>query len=592
LINNDLLINYLAASIVVLFVATAIVPTGVGDNQKPSSLINSITNENTSQFFSNGGLMNSSWPMFCHDIHHKGQSPYSTKNNSGIIKWSFKTNNYPLYGSPAIDTNGTIYIGSGDFFALYPNGTKKWEYAITSGLFDSCPAIDKNGIIYIGTAMGSPTYFYAIYPNGSLKWRYRSGNIFSSPVISYDGNIIFADADNWNIIALCPNGTQKWSYHTDMVVYSSPAIGLDGTIYCGCHDTYLYALYPNNGTLKWKFKTGDWIRVSPCIADDGTIYCVSTDGYLYAIDPNGTKKWRTWVEAGTSPTIGQDGTIYAGWSKLYAVNPTNGSIKWIFDTGGCIQGGTPCTSKEGTIYFGTSSGGYLITLNPNGTERFRIHIGSCESAPAIGIDGTIYIGSMDNNDRGYLWAFNGGPLSAEANGPYTGRIGIPIQFTGVASGGILQYTYHWDFGDGNISDEQNPMYTYTRKGNYTATFSVTDSDHNNSYDTANVTIDYALPTVEILKPENGVYLFNMKVLPFHQPIIIGRITVEVNAVHDELGIDRVEFYVDDDLQSTDTAEPYEWLWADRVFFKHTVVAVAYDTSGRTNSDTVSVWKFF
>jgi len=377
-----------------------------------------------------------------------------------------------------------------------------------------------------------------------------------------------------------------------MVVYSSPAIGLDGTIYCGCHDTYLYALYPNNGTLKWKFKTGDWIRVSPCIADDGTVYCVSTDGYLYAIFPNGTTKWKTWVEAGTSPTIGQDGTIYAGWSKLYAIYPSNGSIKWIFDTGGCIQGGTPCTSNEGTIYFGTSSGGDLIAVNQNGTERFRVHIGSCESAPAIGTDGTIYIGSMDSNDHGCLWAFSGGSLSAEANGPYTGSVAIPIQFTGTASGGILPYTYLWDFGDGNISEEKNPIYTYARKGNYTATFTVTDSEHNSSSDTANVTIDYALPTIEILKPENGIYVFNMKLLPFPQPIIIGRITVEANAVQDELGIDRVEFYVDDHLQFTDIAEPYQWLWKDHVFFKNIITAVAYDTSGRSNSDEVSVWKFF
>lgn len=536
-------------------------------------------------------LMNSSWPMYCHDTHHTGRSPYNTTNNlPGVMKWSFNTHKVGFYGSTVIDSEGIIYTAAEDLYALYPNGTLKWQFR-TNGWSESCPAIDENGIIYLGTSIGDPNYFYAIYPNGTMKWRYWIGgstDILSSPIIGFNGTIYFGCGQS--IVALFSNGTLRWQHSTNHLVYSSPAIGNDGTIYCGCHDTYLYALYPNNGTEKWKFHTGDWIRVSPCIADDGTIYCVSTDGYLYAVRPNGTMKWRTWVEAGTSPTIGQDGTIYAGWSKLYAIKP-DGSVKWIFNSAGGIEGGTPCTSKEGIIYFGTSSG-YCIAVNPNGTEDWRAPIGQCQSAPAIGEDGTIYIGGMDGNDDGCLFAFGPGPLKAEANGPYKAIYNQSIQLTGTIFGGIPPYTCHWDFGDGNTSGEQNPKHTYSDVGTFTATFSVTDSEGNYSADTAQVTVTSPKPTVTITKPVNGIYLMDTRILRFSKPVIIGRITIEVDALQEPFGIDRVEFFIDDGLKATDTTAPYTWTWDTPAFFKHTIKVIAYDTSGSSASDEITVKKFF
>ena len=506
------------------------------------------------------------------------------------MKWCFKNNRITLYGSPVIDINGIIYLGGLDFFAFYPNGTLKWQYPI-DGWSHSCPAIDTNGTIYIASAYGDHNFIYAFYPNGSMKWRYYTGNdIFSSPAIGLDGTIFFGCGQS--IVALFPNGTLRWQHSTNHMVYSSPAIGDDGTVYCGCHDTYLYALYPNNGTVKWMFKTGNWIRVSPSIADDGTIYCVSLDSNLYAINPNGTMKWKTNVGAGTSPTIGRDGTIYAGWNKLYAINPLNGSIKWIFNPGGTIQGGTPCTSLDGTIYFGTSDSGYLIAVNPDGTEQWRAPIGQCESAPAIGKDGTIYIGAMDDNFDGYLYAFGQGPLKVDANGPYTAMINQPVQLTGSIFGGLPPYTCHWDFGDGNTSVEQNPKYTYSQIENYTTTFTVTDSEGNLSSDTAQVTVIAGKPLVTITKPVNGIYLRDTRVLRFSKPVILGRITIDVEALQQPFGIDRVEFFIDDTLRATDTTAPFTWTWDTPAFFTHTIKVTAYDTSGNSASDEITVKKFF
>jgi len=434
------------------------------------------------------GPIDSPWPMYCHDTRHTGRSPYSTVDTWDEI-WKFKqhVNDY-VRGSPVIDEDETIYFGGADCYALYPNGTLKWKYNIPSGYVWSAPAIDENGTIYIGTVQGSPNYLYAINLNGTLRWKYKTDNhIYSSPTIENDGIIYFGSQDQY-IYALYPNGTLKWKYRTGNAVLSSPAIGLDGTVYCGSHDTYLYALYPNNGSLKWKYKTSHWVRVSPCIADDGTIYIVSLDSYLHAVNPDGTQKWSTDVGAGTSPTIGQDGTVYAGYGTLHAINPSNGSIQWKFGVSGKIKGSTPCHSLEDTIYFGTDSG-WLYAVNSDGTLKWKEKIANdhVDSAPAIGSDGTIYVGSgfeEGGYSFGYLHAIGWCELEADSNGPYYGQINESIQFQGSVKGGYRPHSYHWDFGDGNTSDEKDPTHIYTDLGNFTVVFTVTDNTSNISSDTS------------------------------------------------------------------------------------------------------------
>ncbi len=441
-----------------------------------------------------GPPMDSAWPMFCHDVRHTGRSPFSTADNPGIEKWRSVIIYEDFSGSPVIDNNGTIYVGSWDFYAFNPNGTVKWEnddlYCV-----ETAAAIDENGIIYVGDRHG---YFFAINPDGTLKWKISTGdNIFSSPAIADDGTIFFGDGGNWNIKALYPNGTLKWKYKTGLVVYSSPVIGDDGTVYCGSHDNYLYALYPNNGTLKWKFGTGHWVRTSPCIGDDGTIYFVSLDSYLYAVYPNGTMRWKTDVGAGTHPTIGQDGTIYCGYSKLHAVNPINGSIKWKFDVSGKIRGGAPCHSVDGTIYLGTN-GGWIYAIYTNGTLRWKKKIGTeVESAPAIDKDGTVYIGSYLNKwvggsiyyPYGNFHAFgdavsNDSPTIPMITGPHSGLANkkILLKFVSVDPD-LNPISYYINWGDGNNestkdygSDEKAYVeHKWINGGNYTVKVKAIDS---------------------------------------------------------------------------------------------------------------------
>ena len=103
----------------------------------------------------------------------------------------------------------------------------------------SSPAIGTDGTVYVGSY---DSYLYAINPSGELKWRYKIwGWVFSSPAIGSDGTIYVGSYDNY-LYAISPSGELKWKYRTGDDVYSSPAIGSNGTIYVGSCDHYLYAI--------------------------------------------------------------------------------------------------------------------------------------------------------------------------------------------------------------------------------------------------------------------------------------------------------------------------------------------------------------
>ncbi len=342
----------------------------------------------------------SPWPMFRGNAQHTGQSPYVGAQTDSL-KWKYQTGDY-VDSSPAVGSDGTIYVGSGDgyVYALNPDSSLKWKYQTEGYWVSSSPALGSDGTIYVGS---QDNHVYALNPDGSLKWRYQTGYwVDSSPAVGSDGTIYVGSGDGY-VYALNPDSSLKWKYQTEGYwVSSSPALGSDGTIYVGSQDNHVYALNPD-GSLKWRYQTGYWVDSSPAVGSDGTIYVGSGDDYLYALNPDGSLKWdyQTGGKVWSSPALGSDGTIYVGSydSYLYALNP-DGSLKWKYQTEDLVYS-SPALGSDGTIYVG-SYDSYLYALNPDGSLKWRYQTGDhVWSSPALGSDGTIYLGSVD----GYVYAF-------------------------------------------------------------------------------------------------------------------------------------------------------------------------------------------
>lgn len=192
------------------------------------------------------------------------------------------------------------------------------------------------------------------------------------------------------------SGKLKWQYLLPSgVVNASPIIGPDGTVYIS-NGGYLFAIN-SDGSQKWQFdpKGGGMGDCSPALAADGTVYIPSASSSFYAINSDGTLKWTYHAENSfnySSPTIGQDGTIYVGCNlDLLAISP-GGSLLWKYRVGDSIMS-TPAISKDGTIYV-RSGTKYLCAVNSDGSLKWKLNLGSATFggglSPVIAADGTIY----------------------------------------------------------------------------------------------------------------------------------------------------------------------------------------------------------
>jgi outer membrane protein assembly factor BamB len=366
------------------------------------------------------------WRMFGHDQTNSRRSPF-TGPATNALKWFCSTEtDSTIYSSPAIDTNGTIYLGSFVVYAGSPanklhaisaDGTLKWSFDLAYGTRAST-AIGPDGTIYVGAGDQSTDWWgrlHAINPDGTLKWTYTTRyGIAAPPTVDSDGTIYI---ENWvYLYALNPDGSLKWAFRTGGGSGSCPAIGSDGTVYMGSSNDWLYAINPD-GSLKWAYLAGGDISSSPAIGADGTIYVgCDQDFKLHAINPDGTQKW-TYATAGnvrSSPAIGSDGTIYVGdnYRYLHAVNP-DGTMKWRFWTGGTSS--SPAVGGDGTIY--QERWNNLYAISPDGALKWSYTPTDWQfsTSPAIGVDGTIYLGAY--NRVGWSW---GGYSRLYAIGPGEG----------------------------------------------------------------------------------------------------------------------------------------------------------------------------
>lgn len=78
---------------------------------------------------------------------------------------------------------------------------------------------------------------------------------------------------------------------------------------------------------------------------------------------------------------------------------------------------------------------------------------------------------------------------AEAE-PDEGAPPLKVQFTASVeeeTGG--PFTFAWDFGDGGKSTEQNPVHTYDKVGEYTATLTVTNQKGNKGTDEIDIFVE-------------------------------------------------------------------------------------------------------
>ena len=289
-------------------------------------------------------------------------------------------------------------------------GTVKWSVAV--GSYVGSPATDGKGAIYISSSGGGVGIkgggLHALDKTGAQGW--VEDVLYGAIAPAIDGSGIVFSTGSWNVslVAKQPNGVTLWTLK-GMGVGTEPAIGPDGTIYFGSWDKNVYAVSPA-GVKKWSVTTGATIYLAVAVGSDGTIFAISSDKKLHAFSPIGNEKWSTAVGDSVQgwPVIADDGTVYVAGAEVSAF-AADGSLKWTYSN---VWSQTPpAVGADGSIYVG-SLDGTLLALTPSGTKLWAVKPGAgITGAMAIGGDGTIYLTATDHRvyaiagDGTQKWSF-------------------------------------------------------------------------------------------------------------------------------------------------------------------------------------------
>lgn len=358
------------------------------------------------------------------------------------ILWTktFETSSKLRSVSPAVGDNSNIYVTSNGLklYSYSPDGTQNWMFDLNKsgavGNQESSPAVDTDGTIYVGVGQGTGStnaYLYAINPDGSQKWEYLIGVgarvAYTSPVITADGNIAIGNRGSGGSLRVVDrNKNQQWSTTPSGGVGGGLAADKSGNIYSGSTGTYGFAS-SKDGKVSTNYLGSGYSAngTSPAIDENGNIYLGLNNGSigtLVSCNDQGNKNWEFATTGSISqggPAIGADGTIYIGSTggKLYAVSK-GGSQRWSYTNPYDITC-VPAIDSDGYIHI-TDEGGYYTILDASGTMKQQVKLGSkIWSSPVISDYGIIYI-TVEDGDACKLVAIDFG-VKGPANSSWAQR---------------------------------------------------------------------------------------------------------------------------------------------------------------------------
>ncbi len=247
--------------------------------------------------------------------------------STGTLRWKLATEGDADSGLAQAPDGSLRFAAGSDLWAVKTDGTVLWRFRARSKLY-SAPAIDADGTAYVGSQDDN---VYAVAPDGAMRWSYRMRkDVDGGPAIGDDGSVIVG-GDDGTVVALDERGRPKWSTPVGGYVRAPVGLGLDGTVVVGIFGPRprILSLDGATGAVRWFFPVtiADSAEVgissSPLIDRDGNVYCGAHDDFLYALDDTGHLRWV--LEAGgdvdSAPVLGPDGTLYVGADDgiLYAL---------------------------------------------------------------------------------------------------------------------------------------------------------------------------------------------------------------------------------------------------------------------------------
>jgi hypothetical protein len=246
---------------------------------------------------------------------------------------------------------------------------------------------------------GEDTYFnnviYTKINNESKKEIFRnvSYDKTSWPSFKHD---IYNSGCNPNAIQN-NSGKLRWFHFLEGNVYTWSPIINDNTLMFGTSFSNIYFFNIHNNTLINKINNLGQISGSACVDENNNYILGTFEGLIYSLYENGSIYWFENIgEPITSSIAVNNNIISFGGEKFIYSYYINGTLKWKYYVGNFITT-TPAFDNQGSIYIGSADNN-LYAFYPNGTLKWKFPTKNSiiHSSPLIDKDGVIYIGSTDN----------------------------------------------------------------------------------------------------------------------------------------------------------------------------------------------------
>lgn len=512
--------------------------------------------------------------MYHHDLCHTGISG-STAPSSPYEVWTGNVHGW-TESSPAV-RDGKVFVTSEDSniycFDAY-TGFQLWVFQ-TGDLIVNSPCV-ANGKVYFGSL---DMKIYCLDENtGALIWSYSTNWVIaqSAPAV-YQGNVYMGSQDGNFYCLNADNGSLVWFFNDTQWISSPPAI-YQNRVYFGDWIGNIYGLNATTGSVEWQYDFGyTTYFAAPTIVDD-RLYLGGMDFDMKCIDiPTCSLVWTvpTGYYVTSAPVVLDDRVIFCSWdSTIYCVGKQTGVIKWTYTTGGGVAD-SPAISLDGRMYIGSADGN-LYCMDPlTGDVYWQYDLGGQATAPAIAY-GRVYISSLNNGLVHCLGTPSDPPVANFSWTPAEPETNQTVSFDASSSydpdGSIVLYEWDWN-ADGHYDESSATPYAHhawKKPGNYSVGLRVTDNNSDKGTLSQTISIhappvppDTTPPTVTIMTPLEGmctVFFHGKQILqrPCSRTIVVGHVTVTVNASDTESGVGLVQVYLNGGLQANLTSSPYSW----------------------------------
>jgi outer membrane protein assembly factor BamB len=169
-----------------------------------------------------------------------------------------------------------------------------------------------------------------------------------------------------------------WKWYEVPIAMRAQAVVANGRLFIGDMDGVLHARDANTGAPLWKYASEGPIRHSAGVKGDTVIFS-SHDGYTYALNAtNGSLKWKIFTgSSSTAPLIHPSrNRAYVASSNgiLTALDLSRGSKLWEYDSGAPILTSPAMSTDQGTIFIGNEAIWAIGVDAANGRERWRTRL--------------------------------------------------------------------------------------------------------------------------------------------------------------------------------------------------------------------------